>query len=321
MNKTGSLFLIMVSIILLSSCSPSSAYSGQNKIMLILNSENTNYNQSIIEGAHSAAAEYSDVILLKRIPSKEDNYQQQNKYIHEAIKSDVEAIIFSAANIRESSELIKEASEKGIKVIMIESYVMEEQQKFPYIGTNNEEAGIIAAQTIIDLLGNEAKIGLINYIETNGNGIEKERSTRKYLRENSNVEIIANNKSWYDEATAQLLAEEMILVNSDLEAIISFNEITTIGSARAIEESGLSEQIAVIGFDRNIEMIPMLEKGIIDALVVQNPFAIGYLSVQKSMEEDFGKEHKQSLFTGVELITPENMFYKEKQKLLFPFSY
>ena len=40
---------------------------------------------------------------------------------------------------------------------------------------------------------------------------------------------------------------------------------------------GLSEEVAAVGFDSNVVSVGMLETGEMDALIVQNPFAIGYL--------------------------------------------
>ena len=64
----------------------------------------------------------------------------------------------------------------------------------------------------------------------------------------------------------------------------------------------------------------MLETGEVDALIVQNPYAMGYLGVEKAWEilSRRGVEGDK-LDTETTLVTRENMFLDEYQKILFLF--
>ena len=64
----------------------------------------------------------------------------------------------------------------------------------------------------------------------------------------------------------------------------------------------------------------MLETGEVDALVVQNPFAMGYLGIENAYQLINGKkpEHKE-VFTETLTAFRENLFDEANQKLIFPF--
>ncbi|MEG0679764.1 MAG: hypothetical protein RR439_07990, partial [Carnobacterium sp.] len=64
-------------------------------IMLILDSQETYYSQIIDEGVAAALSEYNDVSILKRVPEKANDSEQQNKYLEEAIDLGVKTIVFS----------------------------------------------------------------------------------------------------------------------------------------------------------------------------------------------------------------------------------
>ena len=54
-------------------------------------------------------------------------------------------------------------------------------------------------------------------------------------------------------------------------------------------------------------------------LVVQKPFNMGYLSVEKAVQLLEGVQVERNIDSGSKLITRENMYTDENQKLLFPF--
>lgn len=64
----------------------------------------------------------------------------------------------------------------------------------------------------------------------------------------------------------------------------------------------------------------MLETGEVDALVVQNPYAIGYLGVETAYRLLNGQKlPAPEIDTSTMLVTRENMYTEESQRLLFSF--
>lgn len=103
----------------------------------------------------------------------------------------------------------------------------------------------------------------------------------------------------------QILTEEMLTNNLEMDGIITFNEYTTIGAGRAVKNKKMQNKVAVIGFDSQIECVEILENGSILALIVQNSFAIGYLSIQSALNPSNDEKINQTIFTEVELLTPK----------------
>ncbi|MEG0498060.1 MAG: substrate-binding domain-containing protein [Carnobacterium sp.] len=291
-------------------------------IMLILDSQETYYSQIIDEGVAAALSEYNDVSILKRVPEKANDSEQQNKYLEEAIDLGVKTIVFSAVDIKKSQNELNAIEKKGINLILIDSFLSEPYQ-YDYIGTNNKEAGELAGIALIQTVGTEAKIGVLNFEEETISSQEKEKEQAfyRFIDQFPTIEIIAKKVSWSDSETVQLLAEEMLNKYPEMEAIIAFNEQTTIGAGRAVKSKKLQKKVAVIGFDSQKECIELLENESISALIVQNPFAIGYLSIQKALNPNSNKKISDPIFTDVELVTKKNMYQSNKEKFLFPFSY
>ena len=99
---------------------------------------------------------------------------------------------------------------------------------------------------------------------------------------------------------------------------MALNEIVTLGVAMAIEDSGASNRISVVGFDNAPQELAFLEQGVLKATVVQRPYNMGYMAVKTAVEFLKGDKVKPIIDTGSVLITAGNMFQREYQELLFP---
>ena len=104
--------------------------------------------------------------------------------------------------------------------------------------------------------------------------------------------------------------------------IIAFNEPTSVGAARAVRDLGLEEDVWLVGFDSNVETVDLLQSGVVDVLIVQNPYAMGYLGVESAYKLLAGQtdEVESTVDTATVLVTRENMFTPDCQKALFSFA-
>ena len=77
----------------------------------------------------------------------------------------------------------------------------------------------------------------------------------------------------------------------------------------------------MVGFDTNVKCIDLMQTGAVTALVVQNPYAMGYLGVEYAWKLTQGEsfDANELVDTSTAVITKENMFTLESQRSLFPF--
>ena len=88
----------------------------------------------------------------------------------------------------------------------------------------------------------------------------------------------------------------------------------------AVKKANAAGKIKTVGFDTNIVSIGMLETGEMGALIVQNPFAMGYLSIKKAAELKNGEQPgEEAIYTAVTAVKKENMYDPDIQKILFSF--
>lgn len=319
-NKLLSMLLcIPLLVFSMSACTDRKGEKG--KIAVIVKALDSDFWRSVKSGVDSAAAEYNVNVTFDG-PKNEEDYVNQNKLIMSAVKNGADAIVLSAIDCEKSVDAVNKAAEKGVKVIIIDSNVNSKKVSM-FIGTNNADAGRRAGKAAIGCVpsGEEINIGLINYYKSTENGIQRENGFRGYIDDVSNaniavsVNVNSNTESVVSAVTA-LLAE-----NPEVNVLVGFNEWMTLGIGTAIQHLGLAGKVHVVGFDTNTAAVGMLETGVINTLIVQNPFAIGYLGVKNATELISGESVSQKeIYTDTVAVNRENLFDKDIQKMVFRFN-
>ena len=290
---------------------------GKLKMVCILKViDDSDFWTSLIQGAQAAAKEYN-VDLTVMGPSSEGDYEAQNKMIREAIKQHPDAILISPSSYTKTAETAREVVEAGIHMVLVDSD-MQESMGATLVATNNFEAGKKLGLLLKENLPKDPIIGIVSHVKGASTAMEREQGLREGLKEYSSQilpPVFCNSN--YDKAyevTKQLIAE-----NPKINAIAGLNEYSAVGAARAVKDLGLEDQIVMVGFDSSNEEIQLLEAGVFEGIVIQKPFNMGYLAVQKAVEVFYNSAVEPMVDSGSEAITKENMFTEENQKLLFPF--
>ena len=311
--------VLLLAALLFSACGNPESNTSQYKIYMITKSTSTEFWRSVFAGANAAKAEYN-VDLIIRGPDTEENYAGQNMYIQEAIRNHADAIVFSAISYMENAPAIDEAAEAGIKIIVIDSDVNSSRVS-ARIGTDNVQAGRITAAAALDIDEEHLSVGIINFALVSRNGEEREIGLREQLEKDRRVEQIYTVNSLTDHDAARESAVALLEEHPEINILIGLNEPLGVGVAEASEELGLKGRVRVISFDSNIRCIDLLRHGDVSALIVQNPYAMGYLGVETAWAVLEGQSFRpdQLIDTATSIITRENMFTVEGQKALFSF--
>lgn len=313
------LCLLLCAVLLFTFSACSGASHDKKYIVVIFKSIGSDFWNNVESGVSSAATE-NNVTVKIQSPENEEDYIAQNYLINMAVEDGADAIVLSAIDYDKSADTVTKAARSGVKIVTIDSDVGSPLVDM-FIGTDNVAAGKMAGQAAVNGFsdGEKIYIGLVNYNQGTDNGQRREEGFRQFVSTVKNAEITAavNVDSNTESATAG--AVEMLRENPKINVIVGFNEWTTLGVGNAIKQLGLSEKVRGIGFDTNVVSIGMLETGEMDALIVQNPFAIGYLGVKNAAALADGKKTESVMYTETTIITKENLFDEDSQKVLFHF--
>jgi ribose transport system substrate-binding protein len=274
------------------------------QITVITKATDTDFWQAVRNGCNSAASEYN-VDLLFQGPDGEEDFETQNRLIEEAIERESDAIVLSAIDRDHSIVIIDSGINSDIPEVII--------------STDNYASGKKAGEAMVEGASETLRIGIVNMAGGTANGQERELGFTDVIENIEDAEIIGKVSVDSNMESARQGTLELLEHYPEINAVIAFNEYTTVGAGTAIEEAGLGNKIKMIGFDNNTIAIELLKNGTIDGLLVQNQFAIGYLGVENAYNLINGKYiDDRDIYMEATLVNLDNLFEESIEKLVFP---
>ena len=289
-------------------------------VTVIVKATTSPYWQTVFAGAEAAAAELG-VNLTTQGAAEESDIAGQISILENAVTQGPDAIVIAPTALEPLGAPIDRAAE-SIPVIMIDSAAQTEAYT-SFLTTDNVAAGRLAAEalaTAVEALHGapEGEIAILTALPGVGSLSQRDQGFREGLAEYPGLTEVANRFNNNDANQALTNTLDILVANPNLVGIFADNLPMGVGAGRAIAERGLEEQVAVVAFDSDDAEIGYLQEGQIKALVVQNPFRMGYEGVQTAVAAINGEEVERNIDTGVTVVTTENFDTPEVQALLYP---
>lgn len=275
--------------------------------------------QAVKAGADAAGAE-EGVEIIWQGPSRETEYTEQMNIVQNQISSRVDGIVLAATHAESLIQPVKEAVDKGIPVVTIDSGLAKDRDpSLCYIATDNVEGGRRAADALAKAIGEKGKVGLMPFLQGAASSDERERGFLEGIKKYPNVQVAVTLYNDSDAAKALDRTAEMLTAHPDLAGIFAANEPGGVGAANYLKQRKLAGKVKLVAYDTSEDELRALEEGTIQALIVQNPYKMGYEGV-KTVLKAIRKQPitERYIDSGVMVVTKENLHSDEVQRLLNP---
>lgn len=319
--KLFSIFLIFVYISSFAACSKSVDLNTARKNIALIVKMNYGYHWGTVKLGADAAAREFNVDIDYSAPDDEDDIEGQIKLVNEVLDrkdKKIDALILAASDFKELVGVTERAYGMGIPVIIIDSEV-DTKKIHSFIATDNFDAGEKAGNKLAGITDGSCRVAIMSFVKGTRNAEEREEGLMSVISKYPDIKVVAKEYCRSDTTLAYNLTKDIIAKNKEVNAIVAFNSISSEGVAQAIDDMKLGGKVKVIAFDSTLQEINFLEKGVIQATVIQNPFSMGYLGVKNAVDVINGKKVEKRVYTESRVIDKENMYLPENQKMLFPF--
>jgi len=273
--------------------------------------------QSVRAGALAAGDEF-DVEILWNGPPQETEYARQIQIVDSMINRRVDGIVLSPAESTALVGVVERADELGIPLTIFDSGIATERY-VSYVATDNTAAGALAADTLSELLAGQGEIAMIQHVAGSDSTERRERGFESALEtDHPGLNIVARQFCLSDRARALAISEDFLTAHPGLQGFFGSSEAATIGAARALRARGRSGAVKLVGFDASPSLQVDLREGVIDALIVQDPFRIGYAGVETIVLKLKGETPPRRIDLPARAIRAADLDDPEVQRLLNP---
>lgn len=261
---------------------------------------------TMTQGYKDAAADLGVEILTA---NTNNDQAREVELINTYMTQDVKGIAIDVLSAEASIAALRAANAQGMEVCLVD-------QKFEGVDfiagnfcsdnyVNCSLVGEIAAQVIAEKYGEETvKIAIVQFAsqlpELSASRVDGYLAALDTF--GVKYEIVANQDAWLQDMAIDVVGS-IITANEDLDVILAMNDGGTIGSAMAVVNAGMSEEIMVFGHDGSDQISSMVldDSNPLVAVVAQDPYTQGYMAVETLVKAIRGEEINTR---GVATIVP-----------------
>jgi ribose transport system substrate-binding protein len=305
------LCVIALSLVALSACNRD-----KKKVIAVIPKGNAHlFWQSVHAGAVATSRE-SGVEIIWNGPASETDYTGQLKVVDAMINRRVDAIVLAPIDSKAMVSVVERATAEGIPVIIFDSGI--DTDKFvAQVATDNYHAGEMGAERLAKLLGGKGKVAILANMPGSASTVARESGFEDSMKKNyPAIEIVEKQFGNAEVASSLTKAENILTGHPDLDGVFASNESSSVGFAQALRDR--KTKIKMVGFDWSPSLLDDIKNGVIDSLVVQNPFKMGQEAVRLAIEKLDGKPIVKMNALAPKLIDRENVNTSEVQAQVNP---
>lgn len=304
----------------LSMVAPSTSWA-EDTIPVIVKNTSTYYWRVLLAGARKAGKELN-IKVPELGPQNDTDITGQISILESAAANNPLAIVIAASQFEALGKPIDEAAGKT-KVIGVDSGANSKSYA-SFVTTDNVAGGRAAGEALAKAIEKtygkaEGEVMLITSVPGAGSLDQRAQGFKEVHAEKyPGITIVADKVADGQITTGLNMMNDVILAKPNLRGAFASSEEMALGVSQAVAENKMEDKIKVVAFDSNDQLVKRLADGVVTALIVQDPFRMGYESVKIAHASSKGEQVPDNVDTGVNVITKENMNEPRSQELLTP---
>jgi ribose transport system substrate-binding protein len=275
---------------------------------------NTVYWQSVLAGAKEAGKDYGYEIIWDG-PDRETNSPLQIQIIDNAIGRHVEGVVIAPVDRTALVPSVDNLAELNIPCVIIDSG-LDAVHFLSFASTDNYQGGVLAAQRMGQVLGGKGNVLVVRHIAGSHATVKRLSGFIDTISNDFPGIKIVGSESGQDTAEiAKQVTEEMLQRHPDVQGLFACNVDVSVGALEALEAAKRTD-VKMVAFDPAKSLIEGLRSGEVSAIIVQDPYKMGYEGVKVIALHNKGQSSPRLIDTGVAVVTSENLTDPQIMRLL-----
>lgn len=194
-------------------------------------------------------------------------------------QSDVKGVAISliASDAKGITDRLKALQAKGVHVVTVDSDGPADS-RYAFIGANNVAAGELAGKAAAQLLPAGGKV--VAFVGTQSAANARERLDGFKKGAGAKFQVVDVMEDNTDPNKARQNVTAALQSQADAKVMLGLWSYNAPAIAEEVTRANKRAQLKLVTFDAEPNTITQLQKGVIDATIIQQPYQYGYLSVE-----------------------------------------
>lgn len=251
--------------------------------------------------SHRVEAEGDRLIL--RDPAL--SLSRQREQIERMLEKGIRVLVLTPVDADGLSDVLQKAHEQGVRIIVVDSNVSDDELVDCTIVSDNYKAGRLLGEYFLQNK-NESKVVIMTHEEAMS-GRERVKGFADTIRGHSGINVVRMIPCEGQLEIAMPRMEKLIESGVDFDSVFCLNDPASMGVAAALESKGLLDKVDIYGVDASPDAKQLIFEGKMKASVAQFPTQIGEAAAGAIYDLLEGREVEHYISVPVELVTKENV--------------
>ncbi|NMX65365.1 sugar ABC transporter substrate-binding protein [Pseudomonas sp. WS 5059] len=283
------------------------------KVGLVMKSLANEFFVTMQDGAKDyQKAHAADFDMITNGIKNETDTSAQIDIVNQMILAKVNAIVIAPADSKALVNVLKKASDAGIKVVNIDNRLDPEVLKsknldVPFVGPDNRKGSRLVGEYLAKQLASGDKVGIIEGVPTTTNAQQRTAGFKDAM-DAAGMKIVSVQSGNWEIDQGNKVAAAMLSEYPDLKALLAGNDNMALGAVSAVRAAGKAGKVQVVGYDNIAAIKPMLNDGRVLATADQAAAQQAVFGIQNALK--LVKGEKVESVDGV-IETPVELVLKQ----------
>ena len=265
---------------------------GNGSIGLSVSTLNNPFFVTLTEGAKEKAKEKGvDLIVV----DAGDDAAKQTSDIEDLISKNISVLIVNPVDSDAVAPVVKDAIEKGIKVVSVDRIVNGVDVDCA-IASDNVAGAKLAAEYLLSLVGEGAKVAELEGVPGASATIDRGKGFHEIA--DTKLNVVSKQTANFNRSEGMTVMENMLQANSDIVGVFAHNDEMALGALEAIN----GKDIVEVGFNATDDALAAVKEGKMAATVAQQPELMVSTAVETAVKLIAGETVEKSIPVEVTLV-------------------
>lgn len=233
------------------------------------------------------------------------NADRQIEQIEEMLDMGIDMLVLTPVNWESLTSVLEKAKKQGVKIVVVDSNVTDDNLVDCTITSDNYDAGRIVGEYFLEQC-DTAKVIIMTH-ETAKSGRDRVAGFVDAVSQKEGIEIVKEIECKGQLEIAMPKLQEEIESGTEFDNVFCLNDLASVGVVAALEEDNSLDQVGVYGVDGSPDAKALLGEGMMNASAVQFPSEIGSKAAEVMYQLFDGQSVEKNILIPVDLITKDNV--------------
>ena len=256
---------------------------GETKVLAVIPKGTASMWWEVVHKGASQAARDLGYDIIWTGPEQESDRERQITAVEDVMAKGVAGSVLGPNDSQALARPVEKVKAVGIPCVIIDSAVDVDPSMYDsFAATDNYAGGAKAARIVAGALNGRGNVILTKFVQNSASTDARAAGFSETLaKEFPDVKIIDQQYTLGTPEDCRQKTADMLLRNKGkVDGLFAVNHPSSVGAFKALDSLGLAGEVKFVGFDSDKVLVEGIEDGKVVALIVQNPFEIGFQGVQ-----------------------------------------